>query len=547
MTQVAPKNEAIALGFGADDVSVHARKGAGPWRCVGRARWDGEGFDAHVTRLRAAALRACGVPVAEADAMPRAAVWLPRELVFFDSIRVGAAQGAAAAAQAALRARFGADLAGLVWVVGATDGAGLAGLAAVEKRTIAEARAHARRLGFAPGAVTLRPGGPEDLAGFATPPVFAEGKPAVAMSAAALSRRGLAAVGLGAGALALAAFALWAGLGATAPSAPDGATQTVDEVRAAPGPAAPAAPFVGSPPSAPDASASASILSAAHAAASPPALAEAADGATATSPGPASAPPAIKVALAPLAVEPAPRDDAPPIASAALSAAPYAPAEPSPSLRAPDPAPPDAPPQAEARGGTNEAPSAIELAQLGGPPGPNAPAVAPRPALRTQAAGSPAAAEPEPAGDAAVVAALPEPSAEAAPAPPRPRPAAIAERPRVGVALADAPKPKPRPTPRLDAKTVTRAAVTVGSQGRASGSAARQATLRNALRFDETALIGVFGGPEGRAALVRLATGEMRKVAMGSRIDGWTVSEIGDNTLRLRKGAESRRLSLPSN
>ncbi|MEC9251008.1 MAG: HAD hydrolase-like protein, partial [Pseudomonadota bacterium] len=53
-------------------------------------------------------------------------------------------------------------------------------------------------------------------------------------------------------------------------------------------------------------------------------------------------------------------------------------------------------------------------------------------------------------------------------------------------------------------------------------------TLRNAINLNRINLIGVYGQPSDRRALVRLSNGRYRKVKVGDRIDGGRVLAIGD-------------------
>lgn len=105
---------------------------------------------------------------------------------------------------------------------------------------------------------------------------------------------------------------------------------------------------------------------------------------------------------------------------------------------------------------------------------------------------------------------------------------------RVGQAAAVAPRPVMRPD-RRDAEAVG-----------ASGPAARAATLVDAMPLDETVLIGVIGRGDRRFALLRTPEGELKRVERGQSVEGWTVVEIADDSVRLRdaRGA-TRRLDFP--
>lgn len=82
--------------------------------------------------------------------------------------------------------------------------------------------------------------------------------------------------------------------------------------------------------------------------------------------------------------------------------------------------------------------------------------------------------------------------------------------------------------------------------GPTSVSVARQATLRNAINLRDVNLIGVYGQPSDRRALVRLSNGRYRKVKVGDRMDGGRVLAIGDDTLRYQKNGRNVTLNMPS-
>ena len=74
---------------------------------------------------------------------------------------------------------------------------------------------------------------------------------------------------------------------------------------------------------------------------------------------------------------------------------------------------------------------------------------------------------------------------------------------------------------------------------------AREATVRNALRLNRVNLIGVYGKPSSRRALIRLANGRYKKVQVGDRLDGGRVQAIGESELRYTKGGRSVTLTMP--
>ncbi|MFZ9199431.1 MAG: hypothetical protein ACO22Z_08795, partial [Paracoccaceae bacterium] len=83
------------------------------------------------------------------------------------------------------------------------------------------------------------------------------------------------------------------------------------------------------------------------------------------------------------------------------------------------------------------------------------------------------------------------------------------------------------------------------TRGTASASVAKQATFRNALNLDKTALIGVYGTPSKRYAMVRSANGRYKKVTVGDRIDGGQIQAITATEVRYQKGSRLVTLSLP--
>lgn len=79
-----------------------------------------------------------------------------------------------------------------------------------------------------------------------------------------------------------------------------------------------------------------------------------------------------------------------------------------------------------------------------------------------------------------------------------------------------------------------------------SASVARQATLDNAINLRRINLIGVYGTPSNRRALVRLPSGRYKKVKVGDKVDGGRISAIGDSELRYQKGGRNLVLKIPS-
>jgi len=89
------------------------------------------------------------------------------------------------------------------------------------------------------------------------------------------------------------------------------------------------------------------------------------------------------------------------------------------------------------------------------------------------------------------------------------------------------------------------AAATVAPRIPSQASVAKQATVRNAINLRRVNLIGVYGKPSNRRALVRLSSGRYKKVKVGDRIDGGRVSAISDSELRYQKNGRNVTLKMP--
>lgn len=101
------------------------------------------------------------------------------------------------------------------------------------------------------------------------------------------------------------------------------------------------------------------------------------------------------------------------------------------------------------------------------------------------------------------------------------------------------------PQPETETRVATVAPRVVTPKVPSSASVAKQATVRNAINLRKVNLIGVYGKPSSRRALVRLANGRYKKVVVGDRIDGGRVSAIGDSELRYNKSGRSVVLKMP--
>ncbi|MCF1708991.1 hypothetical protein L0V05_09210 [Tabrizicola sp. J26] len=138
--------------------------------------------------------------------------------------------------------------------------------------------------------------------------------------------------------------------------------------------------------------------------------------------------------------------------------------------------------------------------------------------------------DPKPAQEPTLALALPEPDPEpvAQPAPKAGKKAAAAPSDDTAAVEADEADTKDA-APNLPTKA----------------SVAKKATFANALNLSKTNLIGVYGTPSNRYALVRQPSGRYVKVEVGDRIDGGQVAAITQSELRYVKNGQTVTLSMP--
>lgn len=177
-----------------------------------------------------------------------------------------------------------------------------------------------------------------------------------------------------------------------------------------------------------------------------------------------------------------------------------------------------------------------------------------RPTLRPQSLQDAAAAARQIEDDAARAAELAVQSASLA----LQNPPDVEEAVQAAVAASRRPDARPKNFERIVRRTESRqenvqtasAAATVAPRTVApsipsTASVSRQATVPNAINLRKVNLIGVYGKPSNRRALVRLGNGRYQKVVIGDRIDGGRVSAISDTQLLYRKGSRDIVLSMP--
>ena len=73
---------------------------------------------------------------------------------------------------------------------------------------------------------------------------------------------------------------------------------------------------------------------------------------------------------------------------------------------------------------------------------------------------------------------------------------------------------------------------------------AKKSTLANALDLGDVNLIGVYGSPAHRRALIRMPNGRFIKVQIGDALDGGQVAAIGDNELTYVKNGRTYVLKM---
>lgn len=91
-----------------------------------------------------------------------------------------------------------------------------------------------------------------------------------------------------------------------------------------------------------------------------------------------------------------------------------------------------------------------------------------------------------------------------------------------------------------EGESVSTASVTIPT----TADVARNATETNALRLNQTNLIGVFGAANSRRALVRLSSGRVVRVSVGDQLDGGRVTAIGEDALRYTSGGREQVLEI---
>jgi len=76
-------------------------------------------------------------------------------------------------------------------------------------------------------------------------------------------------------------------------------------------------------------------------------------------------------------------------------------------------------------------------------------------------------------------------------------------------------------------------------------SVAKQATEVNALKTNRVALLGIFGTQANRYAMIRMMSGQVKKVQMGDSVEGGRIAGITSDAVKYQKGNRIITLSMP--
>lgn len=98
-------------------------------------------------------------------------------------------------------------------------------------------------------------------------------------------------------------------------------------------------------------------------------------------------------------------------------------------------------------------------------------------------------------------------------------------------------EPEPEPQPEVQAEAPAPTLPT-------NASVAKQATEKNAMSAKKVVLLGVFGTPTSRYAMIRLPSGRVKKVKVGDTVDGGRIAAITADSVKYEKGNRIITLTL---
>ena len=81
-------------------------------------------------------------------------------------------------------------------------------------------------------------------------------------------------------------------------------------------------------------------------------------------------------------------------------------------------------------------------------------------------------------------------------------------------------------------------------EGRTAASVAAAATVKDGIHINRTQIIGTIGAGKASRALVRLSNGRVLTLRLGDKINGGTITAIGDSRITYSKGGRSQQLSV---
>ena len=80
--------------------------------------------------------------------------------------------------------------------------------------------------------------------------------------------------------------------------------------------------------------------------------------------------------------------------------------------------------------------------------------------------------------------------------------------------------------------------------GRGQGSAAANATVKDGITLSRTQIIGTVGAGKASRALVRLSNGRVITLRLGDKINGGTITDIGNSRITYVKAGRPQQLSV---
>lgn len=102
-----------------------------------------------------------------------------------------------------------------------------------------------------------------------------------------------------------------------------------------------------------------------------------------------------------------------------------------------------------------------------------------------------------------------------------------------------------QPEEQAESEAEVASAAAAAPSGPTAASVAQAATFADVMALREMNLIGVYGQPGARRALVRMGNGRYLRVGVGDGLDGGQVTAIGDNALNYSRRGRTETLVIP--